>query len=217
MRQKGFIERVRVLHGLTGTPTFYSWKNMMTRCYNPNNLKWDRYGGRGIKVCELLRTSPRHLIDVIGEKPDKLELDRVQNDEGYHCGQCAECIENGWALNIRWASRNTQARNRRDTRRFSINGETKPLKDWAEQFGISYHTVIARWVAGMRDERLFSRQPVLTKTRSDNTSGFTGVSRHGNKWAAYLTVEKQRHFLGLFQTPDTAAAAYGEAIAQYRA
>lgn len=34
-------------------PTIYSrWRNMLSRCYNPNSQHYDSYGGKGIKVCD---------------------------------------------------------------------------------------------------------------------------------------------------------------------
>lgn len=46
---------------------------------------------------------------------------------------------------------------------------------------------------------------------ADNTSGFKGVYRRGKKWAAQIYLNKERHYLGAWQTPEEAARAYDEA------
>jgi len=37
-------------HGMHDTKVYSSWEHMKDRCLNPNNDRYDRYGGRGIKV-----------------------------------------------------------------------------------------------------------------------------------------------------------------------
>ena len=48
--------------------------------------------------------------------------------------------------------------------------------------------------------------------RKDNTSGYRGVSldKSTGKWAAYIRRNGKRQFLGLFETPEAASAAYGD-------
>lgn len=48
------------------------------------------------------------------------------------------------------------------------------------------------------------------KTPADNTSGYKGVSllKSRDKYAAYINVNRQRHRLGYFDTPEEAARAY---------
>lgn len=49
--------------------------------------------------------------------------------------------------------------------------------------------------------------------RTRNRSGFKGVSisKHTGRWQSILTFEGKRHFLGRFDTPEKAAAAYDDA------
>lgn len=52
--------------------------------------------------------------------------------------------------------------------------------------------------------------------RSDNTSGYRGVSRSGNRWAAYGSAGRKTVNLGSFETPEAAAARYDKwAIEQF--
>jgi hypothetical protein len=55
------------------------------------------------------------------------------------------------------------------------------------------------------------------KRRVDNTSGYKGVSfdKKKNKWASYISKNKRHHFLGYFDTQESAYIAYCEASKKY--
>ena len=129
-------------HGMCGTLTYNSWLGMIQRCYNQNNQAYPRYGGIGIKACEFLKCSPRHIIDVIGERPDRqMTLDRINNNLGYHCGVCAQCVSMGFSLNIRWATKLQQVFNRRITRFTTIAGVSKSISEWVRELMIPRTTL----------------------------------------------------------------------------
>jgi hypothetical protein len=73
---------------------------MRQRCEDPRHKSYNRYGGRGIKVCERWQTFVNFLADM-GPKPSDLQLERVDNEKGYEPGNCV------------WATRSEQAKNRR--------------------------------------------------------------------------------------------------------
>lgn len=47
-----------------------------------------------------------------------------------------------------------------------------------------------------------------SKLRDANTSGYTGVNKHNNKWQAKIGVKGKQIYLGNFKTPQEAYAAY---------
>lgn len=84
---------------------YKSWCGMIERCGNKKNHAYDRYGGRGIKVCARWRKSFENFLVDMGEKPHrKLSLDRINVNGDYAPGNC------------RWATNLEQRHNRRDSK-----------------------------------------------------------------------------------------------------
>lgn len=136
----------RTKHRLTGTYISFIWNNIKQRCLNQNHSCYNHYGGRGIAICEYLGSSPLKIIELIGDRPsDKWSIDRIDNNSHYCCGACSECLDKGWKLNVRWATRKEQQNNRRVNVRVNIGGITKTLTEWASAFGIHPNT-LKLWV-----------------------------------------------------------------------
>jgi uncharacterized protein YigE (DUF2233 family) len=60
---------------------------MISRCANPNNKNFARYGGRGITIAERWKTFSNFLADM-GEREEHKELDRIDNNGNYEPGNC---------------------------------------------------------------------------------------------------------------------------------
>jgi hypothetical protein len=131
------------------TSIYGIWRNMVSRCTNPNMPEYARYGARGITLCERWMTFENFLEDM-GEPPEGLTLDRLDNNGNYHKENCC------------WRTPVEQARNRRNTINVTFNGETRPLIEWCERLGLSYRTIRARHAAGWSTEELFT-VPIGTK------------------------------------------------------
>jgi hypothetical protein len=95
-------------HSRTGK----SWGAMVRRCEIPRHKSFPDYGGRGIQICEGLRTF-EGFLSVMGERPEGMTLDRIDPNGMYSCGGCGHCVAEGWTRNTRWATPAQQVRNRR--------------------------------------------------------------------------------------------------------
>src|SRR6266567_1056016 len=75
-RQRMSEERTR--HGQSkrgaSTPVYSRWHGMKQRCLNPDNPAYDRYGGRGINVCERWLTFENFYADM-GDPQDGIDPD----------------------------------------------------------------------------------------------------------------------------------------------
>ncbi len=128
---------------------------MYDRCYNPKNIGYARYGGRGVVMCDGLRESPAYLVALIGLRNDySLSIDRIDNEGMYSCGACAECKTRGWSMNLKWSTRTEQARNRRTNRHITIGGVTRLISDWTRIAGLGSKTIHKRIKRGWTEADL---------------------------------------------------------------
>jgi hypothetical protein len=74
-------------HKMAHSKTYTTWESMIQRCTNPNNTNYKHYGARGIKVCEIWLEFNNFIADM-GERPENMELDRIDNDGNYAPGNC---------------------------------------------------------------------------------------------------------------------------------
>lgn len=130
-------------HGMSGTPTYSSWKMMIQRCTNPRNGNYAYYGAKGVKVCERWLTFENFLEDM-GERKGYKTIERVNRDGDYEPSNC------------RWATRKEQAQNRRDTRLITLHGVTKSLTQWAREKKLGVNMIRSRLARGWSIEDAFT-------------------------------------------------------------
>jgi len=129
--------RGRRTHGATERPEYRVWQTMIERCHKPESKAYPFYGARGITVCPQWQTSFEAFIADVGWRPaPDLQIDRIDNARGYEPG------------NVKWSTRKENCRNRRDTVFLTIDGETKPLMDWADVALVKRGTFYARILRG---------------------------------------------------------------------
>jgi len=145
--KKEKISDARTTHGKRFSKEYKIWRSMKERCYNQNNKRYHRYGGRGITICDRWLNSFENFLSDMGEKPEEYSIDRIDNDGNY----CPE--------NCRWATRTEQANNRSSNNLLTIHGKTMTLSEWCRDTGQNHKTVQTRlsrnWTP---EEAIFGRK-----------------------------------------------------------
>ena len=128
---------------------YRTWQDMLTRCRSTDPARYALYGGRGITVCDRWLNSFENFLMDMGPRPGLgYSIDRKNNNLGYSPDNCH------WATDIQ------QARNKRNNRIITINGESKTLPEWAEIHNKPQYLVRLRIRRGWEPERALST-PVL--------------------------------------------------------
>lgn len=135
LRRRKFPSPVKT-HGLSKTPEYRAWSQMIQRCINKNIRNYEDYGGRGIKVCQEWMESFQKFYEHIGPRPSsKHSLDRKNNDGNYEPG------------NVRWATGRQQMNNSRHAVKFLFQGEMLSMAEIARRVPMPYATLRARLMA----------------------------------------------------------------------
>lgn len=145
------IER-NTSHGQTGTKTYETWVNMLSRCFNKNSLSYKKYGARGTTVCKRWLKFENFFSDM-GKRPIGYTLDRINTRGNYEPTNC------------RWATMKQQQNNRNNNVRLTLNGDTFTIQEWARRTGISRETISKRIRAGWDTKRALSEKPILGRNQ----------------------------------------------------
>lgn len=133
------------IHGSYYSPIYNNWNSMKERCMNPKHVEYDRYGGRGINVCdEWLDVRNFNGWAMKNGYAPGLTLDRIDTDQGYYPENC------------RWVDWHTQQNNRSNNRHITYNGVTHTVAEWARILDVKYATLLQRINKGnMRDFEIY--------------------------------------------------------------
>ena len=106
------------------TGTWRSWSAMIAR------YKWRKgYKDRGICEDWIGERGFENFLSDMGERPDGMTIERVDNDKGYYPNNCI------------WASMQTQSNNRGNNHIIEYDGESMTLTEWARRYGLSSQTL----------------------------------------------------------------------------
>jgi hypothetical protein len=123
---------------------------MKAKCYNPKHKRFKYYGARGIGMCDAWRNDFWKFVDDVGERPEGMSLDRIDNDGAYTPENC------------RWATAKQQANNRRDTLMYCGLSAAQ----WSEEMGLGPTVVSMRLKLGWTWEKAIAT-PLWEKSGSN--------------------------------------------------
>ena len=110
------------------------WRNIYKRCFNSNIPTYQRYGARGITMCDEWKNSFQNFYDwaVNNGYQENLTIDRIDNNGNYEPSNC------------RWITVKEQNNNRNNSIIITKDNETKTLAQWCEDLNLPYSVIYAR-------------------------------------------------------------------------
>lgn len=132
----------KTIHGLRDTRLYSIWHSMKQRCYDTSRSDYERYGGRGITVCDEWKDNFQSFYDWSMNNGYKanLTLDRKDNEKNYSPENC------------RWVTRLEQTVNRRNTIKITVRDSTHTLTEWSSILNISYSVLYRKYKDGKAEE-----------------------------------------------------------------
>ncbi len=104
--RKEVTSQVKTTHGMTDSRLYCIWSGMIKRCTNPKEPAFERYGAKGIRVCDEWRESFEAFQEWAKSAGyrDDLTIDRIDGRKSYYPENC------------RFTTRTVQNQNRRKQR-----------------------------------------------------------------------------------------------------
>ena len=152
-------------HGMHKTPLYQKYQDMIRRCYNPDTVRYECYGAKGVKVCKewlkenngfenfkswAFENGYKEYDPNKTARKDVLTLDRIDNNGDYSPENC------------RWAKFKVQENNKSNNVYMWYKGTRYSLKELSERFDISYSIVQRKYHKGLSAEEIvqgYSRIP----------------------------------------------------------
>lgn len=124
-------------HNMSNTKLYNVWDGMKDRCLKPKIESYEYYGGRGITICDEWLDDKNGFLNfynwaINNGYQEGLTIDRINNDGNYEPDNC------------RWVTMKVQNNNKRNNHLITIDGETKNIAQWADEYNISPCTIYTR-------------------------------------------------------------------------
>ena len=116
----------------------------------------------------------------MGERPEGMSLDRIDNDGNYTPENC------------RWTDAKTQVRNSTTARLITHNGMTKCLAEWAEYYGVGYINFSQRIRLGYAIEDAIKPNDQLKG--GNHLITFNGKTQNVTAWAKETGINRDKMY-----------------------
>ena len=152
-------------HGMTNSILYSKYCGMKLRCYNRKYKYFDRYGGRGISVCDewlgehgfenFCKWAYENGYDE-SKTTYQQTIDRIDTNGNYEPSNC------------RWANQTEQVRNRSISKYIIHNGKNIPMAEFAEKYNITKSWFITRRLsAGYSSDDIIKEWDLLNNCKDE--------------------------------------------------
>lgn len=144
-------ESKNIKHGKSNTRIYSIWCDIKARCFNPNEPSYNRYGAKGITMCNEWKDDFMSFYDWSMKNGYKgnLTIDRIDNKMGYQPNNC------------RWVTFIDQQRNRTNNSTVDLNGKTITLSELSKITGIPYYSLFNRKKSAIKHKGTFTIDDLL--------------------------------------------------------
>lgn len=130
-------------HGQSRSRLYRVWQNIHKRCTCETDETYQKYGAKGITLCDEWKNSFRAFQEWAyangydeNAPSGKCTIDRIDNAKGYSPDNC------------RWVDRVVQQNNRSVNHRVVIDGISKTIAEWSKISGIEFNRIYKRLKKG---------------------------------------------------------------------
>ena len=143
--QKERTSSAKTTHGLINNnfKLYKVWTGIKQRCGNPKSKSYDKYGGRGIAICDVWKDSfPKfHRWAIPNGYKIGLTIERSDVNGNYEPSNCS------------WILKSNQSKNRTSSVKISFKGKTETASKWSEITGIPSKVITQRVRRGWSSEK----------------------------------------------------------------
>lgn len=126
-------------HGYANEKLYAIYRGIKCRCYNPHHGDYQRYGAKGVTMCEEWKNdygvfrewayASGYKEEVLPNGRSQWTIDRIDVKGNYEPSNC------------RWITIQAQMNNKSNNYPIEYNGRTHTIAEWAKELGISYMTL----------------------------------------------------------------------------
>lgn len=147
-KEQNYINIAKVKHNMTNTRLYNIWRDMKSRCLNPNNKRHKFYFDKGITVCDEWKNDFMNFYNwaINNGYRDNLTIDRINNNGNYEPKNC------------RWATITEQNNNQSNNIRIKYNESEYTLSELSKIYNIKRATLYDRIKRGWTIDEALNRK-----------------------------------------------------------